>query len=311
MFTIATTMAKVIVVQKKEIDMRAPVLVSLACAMFCTSTVQANLMSVDVGSVMYTDPRAPSGGLFRFTYQYDDAVGAVTTTRSALNSLAFSQIALGPSYGRFSDQGGVGSFTGSLVSYQFGLNLIGTQAASIVGPGFVNTPSSVPTGLSNTLTLNFLQGVATYNLNGVQASSNYGCVFTRFQGAINIQNQFGNTVEARLGSEGNFLGGSGNRVMCLDGYAYNPDTASQSILSESSSRIAVSTELLRFAPSFNPDLRWFASGGTLVSPFSASTPVGNGTVPLPGSLGLALFGVCALGSRKLRTALKRRLHSLH
>jgi hypothetical protein len=274
--------------------------VSVASILLPIAPAHASLMSVNVGTTVLTDPMAQFGGAFRYTYQYNDSISAVATTARSVNSLVFSQIALGPSYGRFSSQGGAGSFTGSVVDYQFGLNLVDAQVSSKSASGaFVSTSAVVPTGAPSTLRLSVVQGVAVYSLNGSQTISNYSCVYTGLQSTVSVRNQFGNSVTVQLGSEGNFLGGSANNLMCRDGYAFNPDVDSQALFSVRDSRIVLSTELLRFAPNFNPSLTWFTNGtGGLVSAFSASTPVDSGSVPLPGSLALALIGVVGMSLRK-------------
>jgi hypothetical protein len=274
-------------------------LAALTATVFGIAPVQASLMSVEVGTVIYTNPLAPQGGAFRFNYQYDDSVSAVTTTTSTFNAVPFSSIALGPGYGRIaSGSAGQGSFTGSLTRYGFDLTLTGTQAASRTGPGFVSTPSQVPAGAANRLTLNVLLGQATYIENGTVNTSSYGCILTVFSGSVDIQNQFGNTVLSRLGSEANVLGGPGNRIMCLDGYAFNPDATTQNLFFENASRIMLATERLRFSPNFNANVFWSGNQSGSVPAFSASLPVVSSEVPMPQSLFLSLIGLAGLLASK-------------
>jgi hypothetical protein len=268
---------------------------AFAAALFVAAPVQANLMSVDVGTVIFTAPLAPDGGVFQFNYQYDDSVSAVNTTTSYFNGVPFSSIILGPGYGRVaSPSAGQGNFTGTLTRYEFALTLTGTLAASRTGAGFVSTPSQVPAGAPNNLTLYALSGQATYVNNGILHTSSYGCILTTFSGNVDIQNQFGNKVLSRLGSEANVRGGPGNRIMCLDGYAFNPTVTTQTLYSESASRIILATELLRFSPNFNPNVVWLGNQGGSVAAFSASRPVGSNDLPVPGSLLLSLIGFVSL-----------------
>lgn len=256
----------------------------------------ANIMAVDAGTIIIGGGFGdPSGGQFKLYFNYDDSLAAAQVNQSTINNDRFKYINLagyGPSSG---SQGGTGTFTGSLTTYA--LNLTLTQATN-GSPGFAKFDS---TGARGGIYLSLIQGQATYSVNGVSTTRDYGCLQTSFSASATVTNKTGNPVKLSLFSEGVLVGGPARDYMCFNGYAFDPTTTGQTLLSVSNSQLTLATERLSVERAYDPNITWFAqsgSAGPFIRPFSRSSLVDGGSVPLPGGIGLLSLGLVALVARR-------------